>query len=110
MQSEILEKNPQADLAVYAVWLPFLGGSEEAINTSVLADPRVVQYWDGDRFTSTWFGDSVFDGFLAWDVYLLYGPEATWGETPGEPVSAGGTVIGQSGRLRTDLSALLEKG
>jgi hypothetical protein len=51
----------------------------------------------------------VFDGFLAWDVYLLYGPDATWDETPGQPVSAGGTVIGQSERLRSDLRALLEE-
>jgi hypothetical protein len=109
VQSEILEKNPRADLAVYAVWLPFLGGSEEAINTHILADPRVVQFWDGDRLTSTWFGDSVFGGSLAWDVYLLYGPGATLIDTPAEPVSAGGTVIGQSGRLRSDLTALLEK-
>lgn len=109
MQSEILEKNPRDELAVYAVWLPFLGGSEDAIDTSILADPRVVHYWDGDRLTSRWFGDAVFDGFLAWDVYLLYGPDATWDETPGQPVSAGGTVIGQSERLRSDLRALLEE-
>jgi hypothetical protein len=94
-------------VAVYAVWLPFLGGTKDAIDTEILGDPRVLHYWDGDRLTSDWFGESVFDGFLAWDVYLLYGPDARWGDTPGEPVSAGGTVIGQSERLRDDMSALL---
>jgi hypothetical protein len=107
VQSEILEKNPQPDLAVYAVWLPFLGGSREAIDTEILADPRVVHFWDGARLTSEWFGNNVFDGFLAWDVYLLYGPDARWGDSPGEPVSAGGTVIGQSERIRSDVTSLL---
>lgn len=109
MQSEILEKSPQADIAVYAVWLPFLGGSEEAIDPGILGDPRVDHFWDGSRLTSTWFGDAVFDGFLAWDVFLLYGPDARWESSPGEPVSAGGTVIGLSDRIRSDVTALLEE-
>lgn len=109
MQSEILEKTPQAEIAVYAVWLPFLGGSEEAIDTENLADARVVHFWDGSRLTSEWFGNAVFDGFLAWDVYLLYGPDARWDGSPGEPVSAGGTVIGQSQRILSDTTALLSK-
>lgn len=109
MQSEILEKNPQPGLAVYAVWLPFLGGSKQAIDTGIMADPRVVHFWDGARLTSEWFGDTVFDGFLAWDVYLLYGPDAMWGATPSQPVSAGGTVLGQSERIRSDVTSLLGK-
>lgn len=108
MQSEILEKSPQAEIAVYAVWLPFLGGTNEAIDTEILADPRVDHFWDGSRLTSEWFGNAVFDGFLAWDVYLLYGSDARWTDSPDEPVSAGGTVIGQSQRISSDVTALLK--
>lgn len=109
MQSEILEKSPRAEIAVYAVWLPFLGGTKEAIDTEILADPRVDHFWDGSGLTSEWFGEAVFDGFLAWDVYLLYGPNARWESSPGQPVSAGGTVIGQSERIRSDVTVLLER-
>jgi cytochrome c-type biogenesis protein len=44
VQREILERNPAADLRVFAVWVPFLGGTKEAADVSrrVLPDTRVA--------------------------------------------------------------------
>ena len=49
MQREILESEPSAELRVYAVWVPFSGGTSEAADVSrrVLPDSRVMQFWDG---------------------------------------------------------------
>jgi hypothetical protein len=110
VQREILEAEPAADLRVYAIWVPFLGGTSEAASASrrVLPDPRVVQFWDGSALTSDWFATNVEKSpGPAWDVYYLYGPDATWTDVPGPIVSSGGTIIGQSSALKAAITPLL---
>ena len=110
MQREILEADPSADLAVYAVWVPFLGGSRGAANLSreVLPDPRVAHFWDGSALTSDWFARNVeHSPGPAWDVYYLYGPDARWSGVPGPLVSSGATIIGRSGDLETAIEPIL---
>jgi hypothetical protein len=93
VQREILESEPTAELHVYAVWVPFSGGTGEAADVSrrVLPDPRVTHIWDGD----------------AWDVYYLFGPDATWTGVPAPIVSSGRTIIGQSATLQDAITPLL---
>ena len=110
MQREILEQEPAAELRVYAVWVPFSGGTRDSVDVSrqVLPDPRVVQFWDGSAVTSEWFARNVEDSRVpAWDVYYLYGPDATWTEVPGPLVSSGGTIIGGSSALQEGITSLL---
>jgi hypothetical protein len=110
VQREILEVDPAADLHVYAVWVPFLGGTSEAADVSrqVLPDRRVVQFWDGSALTSDWFAKNVdHSPGPAWDVYYLYGPDATWTEVPEPIVATGGTIIGQSSALKSAITPLL---
>jgi hypothetical protein len=110
VQQQILQRNPAADLRVYSVWVPFLGGTKEAAEVSrkVLPDPRVVQFWDGSAVTSEWFAKNVdHSPGLAWDVYYLYGPHATWTQVPGPLVSSGGTIIGNSSALKDAMKPLL---
>jgi hypothetical protein len=110
VQQQILQRNPAADLRVYAVWVPFLGGTEAAADVSqrVLPDPRVVQFWDGSSLTSTWFAKNVEHSSVpAWDVYYLYGPTATWTRIPGPLVSSGGSIIGNSSALEDAITPFL---
>lgn len=109
VQREILEADRAADLVVYAVWVPFLGGTREAaISQEVLPDPRVVHFWDGEAVSSAWFGRNVDKSVgAAWDVYYLYGPDARWSAVPGPLVSSGGTVIGRSSELKAAVDPLL---
>lgn len=111
MQTEILEENGASRLRVYAVWVPFLAGTQEAADVSqrVLPDPRVIHYWDGAAATSDWFAKNVEkSSFPAWDVFYLYGPEATWTDVPAPLVSSGGTVIGRSSELKDAITPLLQ--
>jgi hypothetical protein len=112
VQREILEADPDADLAVYAVWLPFLGGSRDAANLSrrVLPDRRVIHLWDESAITSDWFAKHVERSPApAWDVYYLYGPDARWSDLPGPLVSSGATIIGRSSALKTAIAPLLAR-
>jgi hypothetical protein len=110
VQREILEAEPQAELAVYAVWVPFLGGTRDAaaLSQRVLPDPRVIQFWDEAALTSDWFAAHVEDGQApAWDVYYLYGPDARWTDVPSPLVSSGATIIGRSSALKAAIAPLL---
>ena len=110
MQREILAAEPDAELSVYAVWVPFLGGTSEAARVSrrVLPDPRVIQFWDGSAVTSEWFAENVdHSPGPAWDVYYLFGPDASWTDVPGPIAASGGTIIGRSQALRDAITPLL---
>jgi hypothetical protein len=110
VQREILEADRSPDLAVNVVWVPFLGGTQDAANLSqqVLPDPRVVHFWDGSALTSDWFAENVdHSPGLAWDVYYLYGRDARWSGVPGPLVSSGATIIGRSADLKAAIQPLL---
>ena len=110
MRNEILGANPTASLRAYVVWVPFLGANRESAHVSqgVIADPRVLQFWDGAALTSNWFAKNVdHSSFPAWDVYYLYGPNASWATIPEPLVSSGGSVIGESSRLKGAIEPLL---
>jgi hypothetical protein len=110
VQTAILSKTQDPHLDVYAVWVPFLNGSQQAANVSqrVLPDDRVTQFWDGAALTSNWFAKNIdHTTFPAWDMYYLFGPSARWGRTPGPLVSSGGTIIGQSSSLDDAIEPLL---
>ena len=108
MQEQILERHPDADLAVYVVWLPVLPSDERFGVANVLVDERVRQFWDNDRLV----GDEVgrlagADEGLAWDVYLVFGPDATWDHRPPTPLGSGAPVVVQIESLATLLRPYL---
>jgi len=108
VQEEILEANPGADISVYAVWVPFLGGSKEAIDTSVMSDERVRHLWDEPAVTSDWSARNAFDSGIGYDYFLVYGADARWtaDEAP-ELTESGATIIGRSDELRAAVEDLL---
>jgi hypothetical protein len=109
VQNEILVKNPKADIHVYAVWEPVLGGdSSGAWDPQVLNDPRVINYWDPKLLMSTWLDQHVtHSGSTVWDHYFIYGPSASWQSMPGPLVGSGGDVIDVSGELRNQVDSLI---
>jgi hypothetical protein len=113
VQREILEASPAASLRVFVLWVPFLGADRASANLSQQvfgSDPRVLHYWDGSALTSRWFANNVeHSSFPAWDVYYLYGPDASWQTIPQPLVSTGATVIGQSSALQDAIEPLLAR-
>jgi hypothetical protein len=97
---------------VLAVWLPMLAtDSRDGWDPTLLDDPRVTHLWDGDRVTGTWFADSKLDlgypGPVVWDAYLVFGPDARWGDPPSGFAGAGWTVIGRTDDLDAELERVL---
>ena len=108
MRSEILDKVDDPTLKVYTVWLPCLDSDERTrVRTSLMADPRVTHYWDGELKVGTWFGD---EDRTAWDIYYLYDGSVKWTEKYPEPLTSWGfPVIKKSEKLTADLEELLDR-
>jgi hypothetical protein len=111
VQKDILNEHPDSDLRVYVVWFNMLAGdSRSGWDKCVLSDPRATHLWDKKRLASRAFAGEVEDAAApVWDAYLLYGPEATWGDGPPRPISSGYTVYGARDELEKNILPLLGK-
>jgi hypothetical protein len=72
----------------YIVWVPKLDGQENNVPeaTHTVADPRAGHYWDANGYLVHAYDRTLDLGQDAWDIYLLYGPEARWdGADPPAP-------------------------
>ena len=112
MQEEILDRNREADVEVYAVWLPMIASDARSEwKQSLLPDGRVVHLWHEQRVTGrrfarqTWYDRNVE---VAWDIYVLFGPDARWNGSPAPLISWGETVIDARERLRRDFLAMVD--
>jgi hypothetical protein len=109
VQEEILERNPDADLRVYVVWLPVLATDERFEVADLLVDPRATHFWDGGRLVSDALAGVAgvpADGLL-WDAFLVFAPDAAWESAPPEPVARGAPVVSEVQRLERALEPYL---
>lgn len=88
-------------MRVYVVWFDMLSGdSRQLVDTRVLNDRRVTNFYDPRRTIGSWFSQHLYrEGGIVWDAYFLYGADAGWAAEPGPLVSSGRTVIESSGEL-----------
>ncbi len=94
MQKQVLEQVADANLRVYVVWLPMwpqarIGLGERAARKETVRVPgsRVRHFWDGGRELGKAIAPNLklSEGRTAWDVYLLFGPDARWDARPPTP-------------------------
>jgi hypothetical protein len=83
LQREVMEKNPQKEIAVFIVWLKVLDtDNEDAVVAAMkrVPDPRAHHYWDPQRVLNAQLLDAImFDvNVRLYDVFLLYDAEARW--------------------------------
>jgi hypothetical protein len=94
---------------VYVGWIPMMAPDANPQVADLLVDDRARHYWDGNtelgRFVARLLGRD--DGAAAWDIFLVYGPDATWGD---RPEVVGTPVISESGRLEHALRGYLGTG
>lgn len=103
MVQSILTRLPDADLEVFAVWIPAIRSDNYAATDNarkLLPDPRVRHFWDGSQA----FGEAVapvlsIRSKMAWDVYLVFGGDASWGEQPPGPDSWQHQLLGEDPEL-----------
>ena len=110
MRENILDKEPSKDLRIYAVWLNQRStDARDEIDESILADPRVTQYWDPEGITGRYFAENDLGGLgyagLVYDVYYVFDGNAAWANAPA-PLAASGSPVLFKG---DELLAALEK-
>lgn len=106
MQS-ILAKNPDRNLAVYAIWLPMLPDDSRDRWRPILTDPRVTNFWDQQRVAGRYYaGGRGYQFGAIYDFFFLYGGDAAWQDRPGGWASSGTTVINHADQLSKMISAL----
>jgi hypothetical protein len=118
VQEEVLEKYPDADLRVYAIWFNMMpSDARDQWPPDLLTDPRVVHRWDEPKAAGTWYAErapamegrltpaSKWSGDVLWDTLLLYSRDARWEGEPTGLLSWGRTIVA----ARDDLKAEFEK-
>lgn len=74
----------------------------------LLVDTRAKHYWDGDRKLGRQVAHILGDDARspAWDIFLVYGPDAAWGDRPD---ASGSPVISESGALERALEPYVKR-
>jgi hypothetical protein len=71
----------------------------------LLVDERARRYWDAKTMLGRSVANLLGQGdHPAWDIFLVYGPDATWGDRPD---ATGSPVISESGALEQALQPYL---
>ncbi len=84
----LAELQDDTRLHTFVVHVPVLGAKEKDVAPAMplLDGPRVTHYWDDTGITGSHYQDTLDIRAYAWDVWLVYGPEARWDDLlPPEP-------------------------
>ncbi len=96
-----------------AIWLPMLAGdSRSAWDSNILDDPRVREFWDGDRIAGKWLADTQLGGLgapgsVVWDAYYAFPSSSRWKSEPHGLLTAGSDIIDNVGGLEHSFLPLL---
>jgi hypothetical protein len=106
VQQEILDKNADPDLRVYAVWFTMLAGDSRAgWDGARLFDARVTHLWDEQKGVGDWYSANVTrEPTTTWDFYAVYGRDAA---NLARPLSMGRTIISRGSQLKSSIEPLL---
>jgi hypothetical protein len=88
------------------------GDSRSAWDSHVLDDPRVSEFWDGNRTAGKWFadqrvGDLGGPGGIAWDAFYAFARDSNWNGEPTSLVAAGSDIIDNVSHLEHNFIPLL---
>ena len=107
-----MEKNPEAAVRVYAIYLSMLvPDGRDRWDANLMPDERVTHMWDEGRRVGCWYAEhqrpkGVF-GRVVWDTYHLYGPEASWNSAPEPLIGSGSTIFAKRKNLASQIAPFL---
>lgn len=81
--------------------------SRDEIDPSII--PGARHYWDDAWATGRWLADNDLGGYgyqgAVYDVYYLFGPDATWDDVPSPIAADGQPVTSELDELESALAA-----
>ena len=83
-----MAKEASPDLLAYVVWVPMFRGMERDVPRAAteVPDARARHYWDGGSVLVKGYRETLGFREDAWDIFVVYGPGATWdGDRPPAP-------------------------
>ncbi len=111
------EQHPDLDVSVYVVWLPMFPRPMEwwALPRMVkeFAQWGIPQYWDDQRGVSLAVKARIvpeLEDEGPWDMFILFGPEASWADAETHVLGWGEPVIDETEKLEALLSAASDGG
>lgn len=91
-QRYALDKVAGDRLSVYVVWGPYKEretAADARLAASFIPDPRATHFWTETPAAGNLFNEPLkplgLGPHSAWDSFLVYAPEARWGEAPPAP-------------------------
>jgi hypothetical protein len=123
VQQDILERRPDTNLAIYAVWFNmYPGDARVKWPAELLTDRRVSHYWDERRLVGVRLllnlpglldrqapGTLPPDADALWDTFLVYAPRDQWNEPFPRPVSWGYPIMVTKDQLARDVDRFAAK-
>lgn len=93
------------------VWTPELGAEETHVSgaSRLIDDARVTHYWDPGQLAGSAFQDLLGTPAPAWDVWMLFGPDANWGDRAPPPDWWEHQLGGLPSERRLDFDRFAEK-
>lgn len=90
VRDSILKAYPDGAFSVSIVWIDMLpgdGAKAVARSARLFNDPRVMQFYDEDGRVGELFSGLLLkqDAGPAWDMYMFFDMETTWGAAPPTP-------------------------
>ena len=88
------------------------GDSRSAWDSHVLDDPRVSEFWDGNRIAGKWFADQRIGGlgqpgWIVWDAYYAFPASSIWKRRPNAVLATGSDIIDNVSGLQRHFVPLL---
>jgi hypothetical protein len=83
-----------------------LGGDTQIEVAELMVDERARHFWDGDKLLGMYFANltGAGEGAVAWDVFYVYPPDASWGD---RPAASGAPVVDEAPALAAALEPYL---
>ena len=109
----MLPAEPSEDVRFFVVWVNRgTGDNRASVDPTILEDERVAQYWDGKGLTGATFASEGLGGLgeqgFIYDVYYVFGRDATWeGKLPGPVTAVGARIVDGTDRVLAEVRAQL---
>ena len=107
------EEHPDLDVSVHLVWLPMFPRPQERWALPGMVEEfsgwGISQYWDDERHVSLEVKQRIvpeLEDEVPWDLFILFGPAATWSESQKHVLGWGEPVIRKTEELESLLLAI----